>query len=89
MLFLLCFLVTSSTAFASDVCNDADTTLAPFKIWTLSDATLPVPTREIDAVYDESFDSNSIYMIGGHQCSNCAVYGVIIYQTIQLKYMII
>ena len=54
-----------------DASDDADTILAPFRSWSLSDTALPTRTRDISAFYDESFDPDSIYMTGGQGCVSC------------------
>ena len=60
----LCLLLVSSTVATLDK-------LSSFRAFTLSDAILPSPTTNIDAVYDASFDPKSIYMTGGTECRTC------------------
>ena len=44
---------------------------APFQTWTLSKAKLTTATENPYAVYDESFDPESIWILGGLQCYTC------------------
>ena len=55
----------------NSLCDTDDVVLAAFKDWSLSQTSLPIPARDIQPFYDESFEPDLIYMTGGTTCPSC------------------